>query len=163
MLVTPGKPSNALADLIDELVAEVDTPTITVPIPNRPGWTLECLPVITAEDRRRWQKMARNRDWKPTDPPQLAIDLDVANALIVAHCCVGISNGEGPLLDDDGNVVTFQSPWLHDALARGRKSKMSHVDLVRAVFRNDAHVSDAADTIAEASTQPVPSGASSTH
>lgn len=157
-LVEPGRPVSALAELLEELVGDVEVPTIRVPIPNKPGWELECRPVITADHHRRWRKAARNREWKPTDPEALAIDMDVLNALIIAETCVAILKDGKAVRDDVGNDIDFASEWLHKSIGGGRAT---HVDMVRRFFRNDQHVAEAAAIIAEAAGKPVPTAASS--
>jgi len=157
-LVEPGRPSNALAELIDDLVADVEVPTITVPVPNKPGWELVCMPVITAEQRKRWTKQSRNREWKPTDPEIFALDQEAFNATIVAETCVAILRNGAPVRDELGEDVTFSSEWLHRAVGK----RVTHVELVRLFFRNESHIADAASAIAEAAAKPVPTAASST-
>jgi hypothetical protein len=159
MQISVGATPTALDELVAELVAPLDVEPVDVPVPNRERVALRCRPVIRSEQMRRWARGARAKDWKAGDPEGLAIDSVQLAALVLAETCTTILVDGVPMLDPDGNAVTLASRWLHERLG----GKQSHVDVVRAIYGNDAHVIDAAGVVSEAAEQPVPSATSSTN
>lgn len=157
MQISVGATPTALDELVAELVAPLDVEPVDVPVPNREKFSLRCRPVIKSEQMRRWARSARAKDWKQGDPEGLAIDSVLLAATVLAETCTAILVDGAPMLDPDGNTVTFASPWLHQRLG----GKQSHADVVRAIYGNDAHVIDAAGVVSEAAEQPVPSMPSS--
>lgn len=79
---------------------------------------------------------------KKADAQKESGDFDAA---LLAACCQEIHEYGQPLADDDGNLLTFRDPAIHDAF-----SATSARDAVRAFYGSDGFVSATAARLMEA-------------
>ena len=125
-----------LASLVSEVEKEVGSEEATFPVPGRPGYAVRYDTAISLEEVDHWRRGAlRGKKSGDADPVLLAA-IELASKSVAI-----IRNGE-EVVDDDGDVVTFRSKSLLDALDVTKAA-----DAVLKLYGRDIHVTQTANAL----------------
>lgn len=138
--------------LKDAFEKEVRTEPIALEVPNRPGIYIEFDTNITSEQIDMWRKQAtvgNRRQRRGGAEPEM--DTVKFMALVVFHkATIFLVDGQEVYLDPPTNTKPLNF-YEQDAIRMIAKSNAtSDSELVRAVYKNDAHVLAAGGQITEA-------------
>lgn len=131
------------ATVLDELRAELATPvedaTITLPVANRPGYSVRFAASLDYENELvKWRKQATTKGRRGN--PDTVNEFRLAGIVLGHKCQVILRHGDE--LELDGEPLTFRHPALQELTGTSRA-----VDCIRAFYGSDGHVIDAADAI----------------
>ena len=131
---------------------EVQTEPITLEVPNRPGIYIEFDTNITSEQIDLWRKQAtvgNRRQRRGGAEPEM--DTVKFMALVVFHkATIFLMDGQEVYLDPPTNSKPLNF-YEQDVIRQLAKSNATtDTELVRAVYKNDAHVLAAGGQITEA-------------
>ena len=130
--------SSLLQRLKNKLQREIRRPDIVLPVPERPGVSVQFSPNITNHQIRRWRKMSGEDTKKGLDGTLFACHL-------LGNTCTGIIM-DGELVTENGHPVTFAS----DSILSWLEADRPIPDGIQAFFGVDPHVDAAGFAVLEA-------------
>lgn len=136
---TERKGSTRLDLLREKLEKKIERPDRLIEIPERPGVGILVSPNITQEQLRTWRKQAG-------EGTKQDFNITKFSCYVLAHTNVGFFLEGEEIFDDDGNPMTFASPFIQEFLEVTRPVPEG----VRALFGIDPHLEAAAVAVLEA-------------
>ena len=104
-MLDPAAAATDLSRLRADLAAESKT-DVTLPVPGRPIYAVRFRTDVSGDELDRWRKTAKSK--RHVD----GIDAVKFAALILANTCLEVLRDGTPLLDSDGDPLTFRSVEL---------------------------------------------------
>lgn len=128
--LAPVNPPNYLESLEAELQADIEAPTLTLPVPYRPGWTVTYTCGIDAETGKEWAKRAADKK----DPS--GINRLYFAQLVLANLATAVRKNGEPI-GKTGDDIDFRTPDLWRLLGADRAA-----EAVRLFYGGPKHLGD---------------------
>jgi hypothetical protein len=141
-----GSAPTAYDELLEQLKTPTAKPELTLPIPERPGWSARYSTSMIDDDLARWDRIAGQRDRLDDSPERGRFTHRLLGAaLVLAEKCTAILHDGEPVKIGDDVTVRFGERAYLESLGTKRS-----VVAVRIVYDNDADVITTAERIMDA-------------